>query len=46
MGSESARYQENIVQLNDNYYIFKDSYGIFLRTYETGESQEDTILLF
>lgn len=46
MGSESARYQENIVQLNDNYYIFKDRYGIFLRTYETGESQEDTILLF
>lgn len=46
MGIESARYQDNIVQLNETYYIFKDKYGVFLRTYEKGETQEETILSF
>lgn len=46
MGLESARYQDNIVQLNEKYYIFKDKYGVFLRTYENGENQEETIIMF
>lgn len=35
-----------IYPLDDTYYVVMDSYGIFLRTYEKGEAEEETIMLF
>lgn len=32
--------------INDTYYLVKDDYGIFLRTYEKGEEEEETVLIF
>ena len=32
--------------LNDTYYIFQDDAGIFLRTYEKGETEEEIIYVF
>lgn len=32
--------------LNDTYYIFKDDAGIFLRTYEKGETEEEIVYVF
>ncbi len=32
-----------IYRVNDKYYLLKDNYGLFLRTYEKGEEEEDVI---
>lgn len=45
MGKESADY-DDIFQLNETYYILVDKYGVFLRTYEKGETQEEVILMY
>lgn len=52
--SDSLDYKEllsketsnNIIQLNNEYYIVMDDYGIFLRNYENGEAEEETIMLY
>lgn len=36
----------SIHQINDAYYIFKDNKGIFLRTYEKGETEEEIVYVF
>lgn len=35
-----------IIRLDDTRYIVNDEYGVFLRTYEKGEAEEETIMLF
>lgn len=50
LGKESGVFStgsdNNIAQLNDTYYLFVDDYGMFLRTYEKGEAEEETVCLF
>ena len=47
LGMESGPgYYEYIAGLNETYYVFIDKYGIFLRTYEKGEAQEEVILMY
>ncbi len=36
----------NVTLLDDTYYIHRDSAGLFLRKYETGAEQEETVFLF
>ncbi len=45
MGKES-RSENNIIPVNDTYYLYHDDYGYFLHTYEKGEEEEETIVLF
>ena len=35
-----------IISLNNKYYLVYDKYGLFLRTYEKGEAEEDQVMLF
>lgn len=35
-----------IYMVDDTYYIFKDDAGIFLRTYEKGETEEEVVCVF
>lgn len=45
MGQENGS-GSNIFRANDTYYLFIDQYGVFLRTYEKGEAEEETIMMF
>lgn len=44
LGKEEANGE--ITRIDDTYYLLEDDYGIFLRTYEKGEDQEETLLRF
>ena len=35
----------NYTRINDKYYVIEDEYGLFLRSYEKGEDEEETIYL-
>ena len=45
LGTETASEYDYTI-LDDTYYLVKDDYGIFLRTYEKGEAEEETVLIF
>lgn len=44
--SEETADSSQIVMLDDTYYILADEYGIFLRTYEKGSAEEETVFLY
>lgn len=35
----------NIYVINNKYYLYRDSYGVFLRTYEKGEKEEEVLFV-
>lgn len=45
LGTETAS-EDDCTVLDDTYYLVKDNYGIFLRTFEKGETEEETVLVF
>ena len=45
LGTETVSEYDYTI-LDDTYYLVKDDYGIFLRTYEKGEAEEETVLIF
>lgn len=46
LGVESSNGSNSLYFLNDTYYAFKDDAGLFLRTYEKGETEEEIIYVF
>lgn len=44
--TDSTSDGSGITLLDDTYYIHRDSAGLFLRKYETGAEQEETVFLF
>lgn len=46
LGTESSNVAKSVYFLNDTYYAFKDDAGLFLRSYEKGETEEEIIYVF
>lgn len=44
--TETTKTGSGVTVLDDNYYLYFDSAGLFLRKYETGAEQEDIVFLF